>query len=133
MLLSYEWPGISGTVLEWFTSYLSNRFQRVSVDCVLSDEFKVNFICLSVCLSVCPSVRPSVCLSVCLYIDIPSYNICHIYIYIYIYNICWIMKYLTRQATESLYSKLMRLLLIEILYFIDILTRILLNCSVFRM
>ena len=43
MFLSDEWPGISGYVLVWFTSYMSNRSQSFSVEGVLSDAFKLNF------------------------------------------------------------------------------------------
>ena len=32
--------GINGTALNWFTSYLNNRSQRVSLNCFTSDSFK---------------------------------------------------------------------------------------------
>ena len=33
--------GVSGKVLDWFASYLSDRFQKMTVDGVLSDRFKI--------------------------------------------------------------------------------------------
>ena len=35
--------GLSGNVLYWFASYLSNRFQKVTVDGVLSNRFGIDF------------------------------------------------------------------------------------------
>ena len=35
--------GVSGKVLDWFASYLSNRSQKVTVDGVLSDRFGIDF------------------------------------------------------------------------------------------
>ena len=35
--------GVSGKVLDWFASYLSNRSQKVTVDGVLSDRFGMDF------------------------------------------------------------------------------------------
>ena len=35
--------GVSGKVLDWFASYLSNRSQKVTVDGVLSDWFGIDF------------------------------------------------------------------------------------------
>ena len=35
--------GLSGNVLDWFASYLSNRFQKVTVDGVLSNRFGIDF------------------------------------------------------------------------------------------
>ena len=34
---------VSGKVLDWFASYLSNRCQKVTVDGVLSDRFGIDF------------------------------------------------------------------------------------------
>ena len=34
---------VSGKVLDWFASYLSNRSQKVTVDSVLSDRFGIDF------------------------------------------------------------------------------------------
>ena len=34
--------GVTGPVLNWFTSYLSNRSQRVSIDGVLSEKFNLD-------------------------------------------------------------------------------------------
>ena len=36
--------GVSGKVLDWFASYLSNRSQKVTVDGVLSDRFGIGSI-----------------------------------------------------------------------------------------
>ena len=35
--------GVSGKVLDWFASYLSNRSRKVTVDGVLSDRFGIDF------------------------------------------------------------------------------------------
>ena len=35
--------GFSGTALEWFCSYLSDRFQQVVIDGVRSDKFDIDF------------------------------------------------------------------------------------------
>ena len=35
--------GVSGKVLDWFASYLSNRSQKVTVHGVLSDRFGIDF------------------------------------------------------------------------------------------
>ena len=35
--------GVSGKVLDWFASYLSNRSQKVTVDGELSDRFGIGF------------------------------------------------------------------------------------------
>ena len=35
--------GVSGKVLDWFSSYLSDRFQKITVDGVLSDRFNIDF------------------------------------------------------------------------------------------
>ena len=35
--------GVSAEVLDWFSSYLSNRSQKVTVDGVLSDRFNIDF------------------------------------------------------------------------------------------
>ena len=35
--------GVSGKVLDWLASYLSNRSQKVTIDGVLSDRFGIDF------------------------------------------------------------------------------------------
>ena len=35
--------GVSGKVLDWFASYLSNRSQNVTVDDALSDRFSIDY------------------------------------------------------------------------------------------
>ena len=35
--------GIDGVVLEWIESYLANRYQKVKIEDVISDDFPVPF------------------------------------------------------------------------------------------